>query len=234
MRCSGQLRRIFKTTSAVKQFGPTLGHPFSGLLAARILTWTESQASHPSTRAFQCGPLRFLQRGLSGFHEGFMAWVCLFPNARSTHRRHTGPDHGLHRFLFVLPASRQAPMPNPQRQPRTASTLSSATPSMELPKGTWVPLREVTRCSTSSHSAVGYHKQISHSATQHKPTARVRASGRKSCISAHICTLTSRGASGNDLGQGAPSRKLFQRTPISRAPHGDHVCSGNVGNTVLV
>lgn len=66
----------------------------SGLLAAWILTWTESQASHPSTRALQCGPLRVLQRRLSGFRGRFMAWVCLFPNARSTHMRHTGPDHG--------------------------------------------------------------------------------------------------------------------------------------------
>lgn len=123
-------------------------------------------------------------------------WGCLFPNAGSTHMRHSGTEHGLTPFPLQAAAQQagtnaHSSLPTIQLEPAKLSRSLHGVPQRnQRGLALWVPLREATQCSTMSHSTVGYYKQAIWQ-TQPKPTVRVRLSGGKSFISAHICTLVS-------------------------------------------
>ena len=72
-----------------------------------------------------------MQRYLSGFQGVFMMWGCLFPNARSTHMRHAGTEHGA---PFLLWASGQ--QMGTSTQPSVPTAHFEPTELMEFPQRT--------------------------------------------------------------------------------------------------
>ena len=82
-----------------------------------------------------------------------MMWGCLFPNARSTHMRHAGTEHGA---PFLLWASGQ--QVGTSTQPSVPTAHFEPTELMEFPKGPEGPscVGDLSKRSTMLYSTLGY------------------------------------------------------------------------------